>query len=229
MSYSYIGMTTPPGATALQVFKAEFFKALAHPLRIRLLEIVRRERPQAEAQGARLTLLPFVVKAVVAGLTAEPYLNAELDMAAGEIVLKKRYHIGVATDTTEGLIVPVVRDADRKTILELAREIAALTEKAKSRTASLGEVTGSTFTITNYGAIGGYLGTPIINPPEVAILGLGRAQEKPVARDGQVVIRPVLPLSLSFDHRLIDGATAQRFLTVVMVRLEDPDLLLLEL
>jgi pyruvate dehydrogenase E2 component (dihydrolipoamide acetyltransferase) len=195
----------------------------------RLLEIVRRERPAAEARGVHLTLLPFVVKAVVAGLKAEPYLNAELRLEAGEILLKKRYHIGIATDTAEGLIVPVVKDADRKPVLELAREIAALTEKAKSRTAALSEVTGSTFTITNYGAFGGTFGTPIINPPEVAILGLGRAQEKPVARDGQVVIRPMLPLSLSFDHRLIDGAMAQRFLNVAMARLEDPDLLLLEL
>ncbi len=195
----------------------------------RLLEIVRRERPHAEARGAHLTLLPFVVKAVVAGLKAEPYLNAELDMEAGEILLKKRYHIGIATDTPEGLIVPVVRDADGKSVLELAGEIAALGEKARNRTAALSEVTGSTFTITNYGAFGGSFGTPIINPPELAILGLGRAQEKPVARDGQVVIRPILPLSLSFDHRLIDGATAQRFLNHVMARLDDPDLLLLEL
>jgi pyruvate dehydrogenase E2 component (dihydrolipoamide acetyltransferase) len=195
----------------------------------RLLEIVRRERPHAEAQGVHLTLLPFAVKAVVAGLKAEPYLSAELDMEAGEILLKKRYHIGIATDTPEGLIVPVVRDADQKSVLELTREIVSLTEKARNRTAALSEVTGSTFTITNYGAFGGSFGTPIINPPEVAILGLGRAQDKPVARDGQVVIRPMLPLSLSFDHRLIDGATAQRFLNHVMARLEDPDLLLLEL
>lgn len=195
----------------------------------RLQEIVRRERPHAEAQGVHLTLLPFVLKAVIAGLEAEPYLNAELDMEAGEVLLKKHYHIGIATDTPEGLLVPVVRDADGKSVLELAREIAALGEKARSRTATLDELRGSSFTITNYGALGGYFGTPIINPPEVAILGLGRVQEKPVARDGQVVIRPMLPLSLSFDHRLIDGATAQRFLNHVMARLEDPDLLLLEL
>jgi pyruvate dehydrogenase E2 component (dihydrolipoamide acetyltransferase) len=195
----------------------------------RLMEVVRRERPHAEAQGVHLTLLPFAVKAVIAGLKAEPYLNAELHMDAGQVLLKKRYHIGIATDTPEGLIVPVVRDADRKSVLELAREIAALTEKAKNRTAALSELRGSSFTITNYGAFGGAFGTPIINPPEVAILGLGRAQEKPVARDGQVVIRPMLPLSLSFDHRLIDGAMAQRFLNAVMARLDDPDLLLLEL
>jgi len=195
----------------------------------RLQEIVKRERPHAEAQGVHLTLLPFVIKAVIAGLKAEPYLNAELHMEAGEVLLKKHYHIGVATDTPEGLIVPVLREADRKSVLELAREIAALTEKARNRSAALSEVTGSTFTITNYGALGGYFGTPIINPPEVAVLGLGRAQEKPVAREGQVVIRPMLPLSLSFDHRLIDGATAQRFLNHVMARLEDPGLLLLEL
>jgi pyruvate dehydrogenase E2 component (dihydrolipoamide acetyltransferase) len=189
----------------------------------RLVEIIKRERPRAEAKGARLTLLPFVIKAVVEGLKAEPFLNASLDMDAGMILLKKSYHIGIATETPEGLMVPVVRDADRKEIFDLALEVAALALRARNRTVSLAELKGSSFTITNYGALGGSFGTPIINPPEVAILGMGRVQDKPVARDGKVVIRPMLPLSLSFDHRLIDGATAQRFMNAVMARLEDPD------
>ena len=192
----------------------------------RLMEILRQERARIEAQGVHLTLLPFLIKAVIAGLRAEPFLNAELDLEAGIVKLKKYYHIGIATDTPEGLLVPVVRHADRKGVVELAREIGELTEKARSRTATLNELRGSTFTITNYGSLGGIFGTPIINPPEVAILGLGRVQEKPVVREGQVVIRPVLPLSLSFDHRLVDGGTAQRFLNVVMAQLQDPDKLL---
>ena len=192
----------------------------------RLMEILRQERARAETHGVHLTVLPFIIKAVIAGLRAESALNAELDIEAGVAILKKYYHIGIATDTPDGLIVPVVRHADRKGIVDLAREITELSEKARNRTAHLNELRGSTFTITNYGALGGLFGTPIINPPEVAVLGLGRVQEKPVVREGQVVIRPVLPLSLSFDHRLIDGATAQRFLNVVMVQLQDPDRLL---
>ncbi len=189
----------------------------------RLMEILRQERARVEGEGVHLTLLPFLIKAIIAGLRAEPFLNAELDVEAGFAKLKKYYHIGIATDTPEGLLVPVIRHADRKGVIELAREITELSEKARSRTATLNELRGSTFTITNYGALGGLFGTPIINLPEVAILGLGRVQEKPVVREGQVVIRPVLPLSLSFDHRLIDGGTAQRFLNVVMAQLQDPD------
>lgn len=185
----------------------------------RLIELTRQEMPRA-------TLLSFVIKAVVEGLKAEPYLNASLDMGAGMILIKKSYHIGIATDTPEGLLVPVVRDAGRKSVTDLALEVAALAERARNRAATLAELKGSTFTITNYGALGGSFGTPIINPPEVAILGVGRAQEKPVAREGRVVVRPMLPLSLSFDHRLIDGATAQRFMNVVMARLQDPGSLL---
>ncbi len=189
----------------------------------RLMETLKQKRTRAEAQGIHLTLLPFIMKAVIAGLRAEPFLNAELDIDAGFATLKKYYHIGIATDTPEGLLVPVIRHADRKGIFDLAREITELTEKARRRTATLTELRGSTFTITNYGALGGIFGTPIINPPEVAILGLGRVQEKPMAREGQVVVRPLLPLSLSFDHRLIDGATAQRFLNTLMAHLQDPD------
>jgi pyruvate dehydrogenase E2 component (dihydrolipoamide acetyltransferase) len=189
----------------------------------RLVDLIARERVNAQRQGVHLTPLPYVVKAVVEGLKAEPYMNASLDMEAGVILLKKRYHIGIGTATPEGLVVTVVRDADRKSITDLAREIAELTERARNRTAAIQELTGSTFTISNYGALGGTFGTPIINPPEVAVLGVGRAREKPVVRDGQVVIRTMLPLSLSFDHRLIDGAISTRFLAKVMACLEEPE------
>jgi pyruvate dehydrogenase E2 component (dihydrolipoamide acetyltransferase) len=189
----------------------------------RLVALIAQERARAQQLGSHLTPLPYVVKAVVEGLKAEPYMNASLDGEAGVILLKKRYHIGIGTATPEGLIVTVVRDADRKSILDLAREIAELTERAKNRAASIQELTGSTFTISNYGSFGGYFGTPIINPPEVAVLGVGRAREKPVVRDGQIVIRTMLPLSLSFDHRLIDGAISNRFLAKVMACLEEPE------
>jgi pyruvate dehydrogenase E2 component (dihydrolipoamide acetyltransferase) len=115
-----------------------------------------------------------------------------------------------------------VKDADRKSILELGREIAELADRAKRRTATLQELTGSTFTISNYGSLGGYFGTPIINPPEMGVLGVGRAREKPVVREGKIVVRTMLPLSLTFDHRLIDGAISHRFIQVVMARLENP-------
>jgi pyruvate dehydrogenase E2 component (dihydrolipoamide acetyltransferase) len=189
----------------------------------RLMGVIARARASAERQGVHLTLLPFVVKSVVNGLKAEPFCNASVDMDEGMILLRTRYHIGIATDTPEGLIVTVVKDADRKSLFDLAREIAVLADRARHRTASIQELTGSTFTISNYGSLGGYFGTPIINPPEVAVLGMGRAREKPVVRDGQIVIRTMLPLSLSFDHRIIDGAISHRFLAVVMTALDNPD------
>jgi pyruvate dehydrogenase E2 component (dihydrolipoamide acetyltransferase) len=142
--------------------------------------------------------------------------------------LKKYYNIGIAVDTTDGLIVFSIKQADQKNILELAKEISALAEKARSRKLDLADLRGSTFTITNYGVIGATYGTPIINYPEVAILGIGRIQDRPVAKSGQVAIRKIMPLSLAFDHRVIDGVEAARFLNVVIQRLEDPDLMLIE-
>ncbi len=148
-----------------------------------------KERKRAEAQGLKLTYLPFLIKASIAALKAHPYLNASLDEAAGEIVLKRYYNIGIAVDTSDGLIVFVIKEADQKNILDLAREGAALAEKARHRKIDLPELRGSTFTITNYGVVGASYGTPIINYPEVAILGLGKIEDRPVARDGQIVIR----------------------------------------
>ena len=193
------------------------------------LEQVRaKERKHAEAQGVKLTYLPFLIKASIAALKAHPYLNASLDEAAEEIVLKRYYNIGIAVDTTDGLIVFVIKEADQKNILDLAREGAALAEKARHRKIDLPELRGSTFTITNYGVVGASYGTPIINYPEVAILGLGKIEDRPVARDGQIVIRKIMPLSLAFDHRVIDGVEAGRFLGVVIQHLQDPDLMLID-
>ena len=193
-----------------------------------LWKIREKEKKVAEDKGIKLTILPFVIKAIIAGLIEHPYLNATLDEESEEIILKKYFNIGLATDTPEGLMVPVVKNAKEKSIFELAQESAQLAEKARNRTIDLADLKGGTFTITNYGAVRGTYGTPIINYPEVAILGIGRIQDMPVARNGKVVVRKILPLSLSFDHRVVDGAEAARFLSTLISRLEDPDLILLE-
>jgi pyruvate dehydrogenase E2 component (dihydrolipoamide acetyltransferase) len=182
----------------------------------------------AEERDVRLTYMPFVIKAVVAALKEFPYLNSSLDEEAGEIVLKNEYNIGVAVATDAGLMVPVIDDCDRKSTLEIARELSALVERARDRTISREEMQGGTFTLTNFGAIGGEYATPIINHPEVGILGLGAIEERPVVRDGEVVAAPTLPLSLSIDHRVVDGAVAARFANTVMEYLEEPRLLLLD-
>lgn len=193
------------------------------------LEIVRAKEKQIAAEkGVKLTYLPFVVKAALSALKAHPYLNATLDEEAEEIVLKKYYNIGIAVDTTDGLMVFAIKQADQKNMFELAREIAVLAEKARTRKLELAELKGSTFTITNYGVIGASYGTPIINYPEVGILGIGKIQDRPAVKDGQIMIRKIMPLSLAFDHRVVDGVEAARFLKVVIQHLEDPNLMLLE-
>jgi len=193
------------------------------------LEKVRhKEKKIVEEKGSRLTYLPFIVRAVVAGLKVHPYLNATLDEEAEEIILKKYYHIGIAVDTSDGLMVFVLRNADQKSILELAQEISTMSQRAEQRKIELAELKGGSFTITNYGVIGGTYGTPIINYPEVAILGMGKVSEKPVIRDGAIVARKIIPLSLTFDHRVITGAEAARFMNDVIRHLEDPDLMLIE-
>lgn len=209
---------TIPHVTSFEEADAERLNAL----RARLA-------PGAQERGVKLTLLSLVIKAVVVALKEHPYLNAVFDEAGGCIVLKRSYHIGVATATPDGLLVPVVRDADRKSTFAIAAELQRLAEGARSRKLTPAELAGSTFTITNFGAFGGYTGTPIINPPEVAILGVGKLSERPVVRDGQVVACPTLPLALSFDHRVIDGEGAGHFLNRLMALLADPELLLMEL
>jgi pyruvate dehydrogenase E2 component (dihydrolipoamide acetyltransferase) len=180
----------------------------------------------AEKRGVHLTYMPFIVKAVVAALKQYPYLNSSVDDEHEEIILKKYYNIGVAADTPDGLIVPVVKDADQKEVFTIAQEIQDLTEKAQSREIILSDLKGGTFTITNIGFIGGTHATPITNYPETAILATGRIRETPVVRDGQIVIRSIMPLSLSFDHRVTDGALAARFVNMIMKFLHDPTLLL---
>ena len=198
-----------------------------------LTELVRlRERlkPQAEAQGVKLTYLPFIVKAVVRALKKFPMLNTSLDEERQEIVYKRYYHIGLAVATERGLIVPVVRDADRKSVLELAQEIAELSQKAREGRLAPEEVTGSTFTITNIGSVGATLSFPIINLPDAAILGVHSIRKRPwVMPDGSIQARDIMFLSLSFDHRLVDGAEAAMFTREVIRLLENPDLLLLEM
>jgi pyruvate dehydrogenase E2 component (dihydrolipoamide acetyltransferase) len=173
-----------------------------------------------EKKGANLTLTPFLMKAVVDALKKHPIFNSSLDEAAGEIVFKDYYHIGIAVDTEQGLIVPVVRDVDKKSLLKLSKELAELAEKARQRKVSGDELKGGTFTISNQGGIGGSFFTPIVNKPEVAILGVGRGALKPVVRDGKIEPRMLLPLGLSYDHRVIDGGTAARFIVEVVHALE---------
>jgi pyruvate dehydrogenase E2 component (dihydrolipoamide acetyltransferase) len=193
-----------------------------------LWELREREKEALKEKGIHLTFLPFFIKAVQHSLTEHPMLNASLDETKDEIVTKKYFHIGVAVDTPEGLMVPVIRDADRKTILELAEDIQQLGRKARERKITMEEMKGGTFTITNYGHFGATFATPVINYPEVAILGTGKITEKPWVKDGKIVIRKILPLSLTFDHRVTDGVDASQFLTKIIRYLEDPGLLFLE-
>jgi pyruvate dehydrogenase E2 component (dihydrolipoamide acetyltransferase) len=187
-----------------------------------------KERTLAAERGVRLTYLAFVVKACTASLKRFPRLNALLDESGDEFLLKRYYNIGIAIDTRSGLMVPNIKDADRKSIFQIAEEIVDLVARAEERKIDLQGFRGGTFSISNYGAIGGLFATPVINYPEVAILGMGRVRETPSVREGKVVTRLMMPLALTFDHRLVDGAEATRFLNLVIGYLEDPDLLLLE-
>ncbi|TKR24782.1 2-oxo acid dehydrogenase subunit E2 [Natronomonas salsuginis] len=193
-----------------------------------LVEMRSRLKERAEERGSSLSYMPFVIKAVVAALREYPILNAQLHEEAEEIVVRGEYNVGIAAATDAGLMVPVIDHADRKGLLEIADELNDLVSKARDRSISREEMQGGTFSITNFGAIGGEYATPIINYPETAILGLGAIKEKPRVVDGDVVPRTVLTLSLSIDHRVIDGAEAARFTNAVIEYLESPELLLLE-
>lgn len=193
-----------------------------------LEQLRQRFTAKVEAAGGRLTVTAIALKAVVAALKMFPQFNASLDMTTHEVVYKQYYHLGVAVDTDRGLLVPVIRDVEKKNILELSVELTQLAERARTRKTTLEEMQGGTFTITNLGGLGGTNFTPIINPPEVAILGLARSSMAPVYRDGQFVPRRLLPLALSYDHRLIDGADGVRFLRWIVEAFEQPFLLALE-
>ncbi len=187
----------------------------------RLNELRKKYAPAYEKKGAKLTLTPLVLKALVGTLKKHPIFNSSLDEIAQAIVFKEYFHIGIAVDTEQGLIVPVIRDADKKSVFELSKELELLAQKARDRKVTAEEMKGGTFTVSNQGAIGSAHFTPIINKPEVAILGLGRGAMKPVARDGKVEVRMLTPLGLSYDHRVIDGGAAARFMVDLVKAMED--------
>lgn len=193
-----------------------------------LAKLREKARALAERKKIKLSYVPFFIKSLVAACRQFPIMNACLEEETKEIVLKKYYHVGVAIDTAQGLLVPVIRDADRKSIWAIAEELEGLIARAHEGKLAAQELKGSTITISNVGSAGGMFFTPILNYPESAILGTGRMSQKPVVKEGRIEAAPVLPLSLSFDHRLIDGATAQQFLNYIKWMLEQPEMLLLE-
>ncbi|HLS09197.1 dihydrolipoamide acetyltransferase family protein [Lentibacillus sp.] len=182
----------------------------------------------AAEQDIKLTYLPYVAKALISASKKYPILNAAVDDDTNEIIHKHYYNIGIAADTDRGLLVPVIKDADRKSIFAISQEVNELAEKARSGKLSPEEMKGASNTITNIGSAGGQWFTPVLNYPEAAILGIGRIQEKPVVRDGEIVVAPVLALSLSFDHRIVDGATGQLALNQIKRLLNDPQLIMME-
>jgi pyruvate dehydrogenase E2 component (dihydrolipoamide acetyltransferase) len=190
-------------------------------------ELTRLRAVYSDATGVRLTYLPFVIKAVIEGLRKYPLLNSSLDEENGVIRVKRYYNIGIAAATDEGLVVPVIMQADQKSIPDLGREIGRLSEAAREGKLKVEELKGGTFTITSLGALGGVFATPIVNYPEVAILGLHKISRRPVVRDDQIVIRDVMNLSVSLDHRVVDGAVAAQFIAHVRMYLENPGLLAL--
>jgi pyruvate dehydrogenase E2 component (dihydrolipoamide acetyltransferase) len=187
-----------------------------------LLELVKKQRALAESRGIRLTFLSFLAKACAAALRKYPAVNSSLDEQSGELVYKDYVHVGIATDTEAGLMVPVIRDVDRKSVLEIAAELQSLALKARDRTIDLEDLRGGTFTISNVGVVGGQWATPIILHPQVAILATCKAEKKPVVRDDHIVIRTMMPLALSFDHRVLDGADGGRFMNHIVGLIEDP-------
>ncbi len=194
----------------------------------RLWDLRKREKGVAKERGVHLTFMPFFIKAAQHALRDHPHLNASVDEDRVEIIVKKYYNIGIAVDTPDGLMVSVVKDVDKKTILDLAQEVQELGIKARERKIKLEELKGSSFTITNYGSFGGVYATPIINHPDVAILGTGKIKLKPWVVDGEVVPRRILPISFTFDHRVVDGREAASFMSRFISYVEDPGLLFIE-
>ncbi|MDB4896637.1 MAG: pyruvate/2-oxoglutarate dehydrogenase complex, dihydrolipoamide acyltransferase component [Firmicutes bacterium] len=193
-----------------------------------LIALRAKAKPMAAKRDIKLSFMPFIFKALTAALKEFPYLNASVDDAKQEIVLKKYYHMGYALDVDAGLLVPVIKDVDRKSVLTIAKEMQEQIGRGREGKLAPDEMKGSTFTVSNMGSVGGLFFTPVINHPEVAILGVGKTQERPVVRDGEIVIRSMCYLSLSFDHRVVDGALATRFIARVVELLGDPTLLMLE-
>ena len=188
----------------------------------RLVEARARYKEEYKKEDLSLTYLPFIIKAVVAALKRHPELNSEMDFEKGNIIYKNYYNIGIAVSTEDGLVVPVIRDADRLSIRELSRAVAEIAVKARDRKLTLDDMKDGTFTITNYGALGGWFGVPVINYPQVGILGIGRINQQPVVDNGEIKVGNVMPLSLSVDHRMVDGAEATEFLNDVAAGVADP-------
>jgi 2-oxoglutarate dehydrogenase E2 component (dihydrolipoamide succinyltransferase) len=186
----------------------------------------RRKDKFKEQHGVNLGFMSFFTKAVVGALKAFPLLNAEIQ--GEELVIKHYYDIGIAVGTDQGLVVPVLRNADSKTFAQIERGIMELAERARSNTLSLADLQGGTFSITNGGIYGSLMSTPILNAPQVGILGLHKIEERPVAHNGEIVIRPMMYVALSYDHRIVDGSEAVRFLVRIKELVEDPEALLLE-
>lgn len=193
-----------------------------------LWDLRQREKKALQDKGIKLTFLPFIMKALQHTLMEFRTFNASVDEEQSEIVVKHYYNIGVAVDTDEGLIVPVVKNVEKKTIREIAQELETLSKQTRERTVKLEDLKGSSFSITNYGTFGATFATPIINYPDVAILGTGKITDKPWVKGGQIVIRKILPLSLTFDHRVNDGAAAAKFLSKLVGYLEDPASIFIE-
>lgn len=179
-------------------------------------------------KGIKLSYLPFVIKATVKALQQHKIMNAQLDLENSRIIYKNFYNIGIAVDTVDGLVVPVIKNADKLTVIELAQQLNSISEKARNKKLSIDELKGGTFTITSYGSIGGYFAVPVINYPQTGILGIGRILEKPVIKDGEIVKGVVMPLSLSVDHRIVDGGEVTRFLNKIMYYLADPIALIMD-
>ncbi|MDQ1240272.1 MAG: hypothetical protein QG577_2458 [Thermodesulfobacteriota bacterium] len=193
-----------------------------------LFHVIEKQKALAESRNVKVTVLSFLVKASVAALQAFPIVNSSLDEETGELVFKEYYNIGIAADTEAGLMVPVVKDVDKKTILQIASELEELSRKARDRSIDLEDIRGGTFSISNVGSVGGKYATPIILHPQVAILCSLRAFRKPIVRNEQIVIRTIMPLTLSFDHRVLDGAEGARFMNHIVELLEDPFRMLVE-
>jgi pyruvate dehydrogenase E2 component (dihydrolipoamide acetyltransferase) len=187
-----------------------------------LVEARARYKEEYKKEDISLTYLPFIIKAVVAALKRHPELNSEMDFEKGNVIYKNYYNIGIAVSTEDGLVVPVIRNADKLTVRELSKAVAEIAVKARDRKLTLEDMKDGTFTITNYGALGGWFGVPVINYPQVGILGIGRINQQPVVAGGEIKVGNVMPLSLSVDHRMVDGAEATEFLNDVAAGVADP-------
>lgn len=214
------------------VHSAQLIPHFTHADECDVTELVKwrtKAKEEALAQGVKLTYLPFIMKALVATCREFPNFNASIDDAASEIVIRHNFNVGFAADTAEGLLVPVVKNVDHKSILEIAHDINDLAEKARLGKLAVDDMKNGTITVTNIGSVGGVYATPIINHPQVAIIGIYKIQKKPVVIDGEITIRDMMGVTATCDHRLLDGAQAARFLNKFMKRLENPQALLLEM